>query len=516
MAASVAVAASVVGAIAIGRAVLGGGPPQITALTSSAPGIVEVAWSTIDGAESYVVSASTDRSMADAVTGTFVHARATLSGLSGGRRYYVTVRDAEGKAVIGPRAVKVRRLAPTDLKLKVVDTSAVSATWKDSEDVSRFVVRWADNPEFERAEHTFAEEPTVVVSGLKVGAKYWFDVAPADDAVAVSTPAEVIIPDSAALAVGSFNIYGVDNDTRLPSGAQKWRVRRPAVVDQIMAADLDVVGLQEANQASSYRGRVDHGRNQYEDLEAALQAKAKGWKLVNRVPYNCVRSWTPSGCRWQNRGASFGTRIVYRSDRLELLDSGTVKYDRQNTRTHRYLAWAVFRIRETGTEVFFTTTHLQPGRSSSDVRTRRSQWNQLITEVKKRAGDLPVVLTGDFNTSRNQQPGEMFEKMRSAGFPEITGTRPGVNPPTQNRAEQLVHADLGSYHGFKRNLRAGGSCYCGSKTRTGNSIDFIFASEGLEVTRWEIVANLNSAYRLVGVMPSDHHLVTAILRIPTR
>lgn len=502
----------------MGRQLLTESPPRITALTSTDPGAVAVTWSAIGEARTYKVSASTDRTMKDAVTATFTDLHGTLTGLSGGQRYFVTVEPADASdttLALGPRSVTVRRAAPTDVKVTVADTSAVAVRWKVDEDVPSFVVRWAPNDALKDPQQLITDETSALVTGLKTGTKYWIDVAPADDRLAVSSPVAVTIPDSTALNVGSFNLFGVDNDSRLPAGAKKWRERRPVVVDQIMSADLDVVGVQELNGASSYRGRVDHGATQMKDFEFALQAKAKGWRLVNDVPFNCARAWTASRCSPRDRGASNGTRIVYRSDRLELVRSGTVRYAKQNTSYHRYLAWAVFRVRSTGAEVFFTTTHLQPGRSSSDVSTRRAQWKQLISEVTTRAGDLPIISTGDFNTTRNQQPGEMFEAMRKAGIPEITGTRPGVNPPTQNRAEQLVHADLGSYHGFKRNLRAGKSCYCGSKSRTGNSLDFIFASDDLEIPKWELVANVDSSYRLVGTMPSDHHLVTAVIRIPT-
>lgn len=506
-----------VGAVLVGRQLLGP-PPNITALSSTEPGSVHVEWAHVDGAERYRVIASTDPTMSDATTRTFTRQKGTLTGLRGGQRYFITVEPVgvDDHIKLGPRAVKVRRAAPTNVSVSVASTSAVGVKWKASEEAPRFVVRWSANESMRNPQRLYTDEENALITGLKAGAKYWIDVAPADDTAAVSEPVETTIPDMTALSVGSFNLYGVDNDSRLPSGAEKWRNRRPVVVDQIMSADLDVVGLQELNGASSYRGRVDHGSTQMADLEYALQAKNTAWRLVNDVPFNCARAWTASRCSYRYRGASNGTRIAYRSDRLELVASGSVRYARQNTSYHRYLAWAVFRIRETGAEVFFTSTHLQPGRSSSDVNTRRSQWKQLIAEVRERSNGLPIISVGDFNTSRNQKPAEMFEQMRAAGIPEIMGTRPGVNPPTQNRAEQTIRGGLSSYNGFKRSLIGAGSCYCGSKTKTGNSIDFIFASERLEVARWEIVARLDAKFRLLGVIPSDHHLVTAVLRIPTK
>jgi endonuclease/exonuclease/phosphatase family metal-dependent hydrolase len=54
----------------------------------------------------------------------------------------------------------------------------------------------------------------------------------------------------------------------------------------------------------------------------------------------------------------------------------------------------------------------------------------------------------------------------------------------------------------------GSYAYEDAKYKTGNGIDWIFASNRLAVRQWEVVANV-SANQVQGVLPSDHNLVRA-------
>lgn len=492
--------------------------PAIRALSSDQPGVVEVRWRPVDGVARYRVNASLEPSMNDPVTRSFTTLSGSLVGLDPGSPYYVTVEalgSGDRPVRAATRRVVVLGPAPSGVSVEAKGLTAAEVRWKKVDGVQEYVVQRAPSQEMTGANaQPVGDVDHLRIDGLEPGSTTWVTVQAGNDARATSAPVKVTLPRTTPISVGSFNLFGVDNDGNLPSGARPWRVRRGVVVDEIMKSNLDVVGLQEANQSKIYGARVDFGPNQMTDLEGSLQREAGGWQLVNDIPYNCARGDSTHGCAARDRGASNGTRIVYRSDRVDVVASGSVRYRAQSAQTARYLAWAIMRPKDGGPEFFFGTTHLQPGKSGTDTSARRRQWQQLTAEVRARAAGRPVIVTGDFNTSRNQNPGEMFAAMQAAGFGDVLGTRARVNPPTGVRAKTVVNGYIGSYNGFKRSLPGSKSCYCSNQRKFGNSIDHIFVSNDLTVPRFQLVAPVGPGYQLVGTIPSDHNLVTAVIELP--
>ena len=136
------------------------------------------------------------------------------------------------------------------------------------------------------------------------------------------------------------------------------------MVATIKAANLDVVGLQEAQQSwlKDAAGKpID--LSQFEDLAARLGSP---WRLTNTKRNNCVKDTTPTNCVYADRGASKGTRILYNADRVELLAAGSkaLAYAKAES-TQRFVTWAVFRQRSTGQKFFFADAHLEPADDSS-------------------------------------------------------------------------------------------------------------------------------------------------------
>lgn len=310
--------------------------------------------------------------------------------------------------------------------------------------------------------------------------------------------------------VGSFNLNGVNNDDRASGNHLVWRLRRPAVVSQILAKHTDVLGLQEANQSTIYKSHLDFGDNQYLDLVGALRHAGAPYEVTNAAMYNCERSQSSQNCDYVNRNASNDTRIIFNSSRVRLLDQGSVQYDAQTAgKNVRYYVWAKFAMRSTGHEFFFATTHLDPYQAS----TRKAQWDQLISLTNRLHGSLPVVVTGDFNTSKfTDYAATYLPRMKSEGYGDVLNQTFADTTIDHPRAESLRNAWVGSFNDFRRNVADYG--YEDARNKVGNGIDWIFASNNLEVKRWGVTVTMNQATAQVkGVIPSDHEMVRATLVI---
>ncbi len=325
--------------------------------------------------------------------------------------------------------------------------------------------------------------------------------------VTVLTPPAEARSSATTLRVGSFNVSNVAFDSRAHGSHKRWKVRRPVIVSQIMSRRLDVVGLQEANQSSVYPRSMTYGRNQFMDLRWALRHRGGHYAVTNRAPYNCVRATSSQHCRYRYRGASQDTRILYNYRTLRLLRQGSVRFHHQTSgKQERYLAWAVFRSKRNGHTFFFANTHLDPYRPS----VRRAQWGEVIRNVDRLKHGRRVVVVGDFNTSKfDRDAATYLPAMKRHGYGDVLNQsyrKPLVRSP---RARSTVRAWLNSFNGFRPNARP--YAYEESKRKTGNGIDWVFASNSMPVQKWEVVANLDRHYRVRGVIPSDHNLVRASL-----
>ena len=165
----------------------------------------------------------------------------------------------------------------------------------------------------------------------------------------------------------------MNNDAKSTADMRPWRERRAVVAAQILREQVDVVGLQEANQSTIYGSSLDYGTTQYGDLRGAVNATGAHYAVTNEASYNCLRENSNQSCVPTYRGASNSTRILYNTDTLDLLAQGSMKYAAQSAgHIDRYLAWGVFRVRATGGEFLFADTHLD----SYDTTVRVAQWQR--------------------------------------------------------------------------------------------------------------------------------------------
>lgn len=311
------------------------------------------------------------------------------------------------------------------------------------------------------------------------------------------------------LRVGSFNVRSVTKDY-LQQG-EPWRVRRPAVVRDILGERVDVLGLQELSQNPSYRSQMEDGPNQMEDLVAGLNQGGAHYALTNNTIANCVRAWTNASCVYQDRGASRETRIIYNQDTLDMLDQGAYEYAAQTgvPNQSRYLVYATFQVRATGQQFFFATTHL----ATKSIALQSAQTAELIDKVGEMHGDLPVIITGDFQRSKWSAPIDWTLKaMKQAGYGDVLDQKYGTSYLTRPRAQRRINGWFNSKNNFDRDVT--GYAYEENHDKVGNNIDWIWATNALPVKEWKVVVHyLPTTMRLTGVIPSDHMMVRATISL---
>lgn len=283
------------------------------------------------------------------------------------------------------------------------------------------------------------------------------------------------------LRVATFNLSGANNDPKARGEHNVWSARRPKVVAQIVGEASDVVGLQEAHE----------GTGQYVSLRNALRARGQAYEVTDL-----------------RRGASRATRILYNTRTLDLLAKGASAYGSQvRGKTTRYLVWATFRHEASGKEFLFVNTHLSP--DSSTVRAR--QWRELVAKVTRLTAGRPVVVVGDFNTTKfDRLTASMVPAMKSAGFGDVVSQQYDVNPPVNRRAETVVNGWVNSFNGYRRDVRQ--YAYAGARRKIGNGVDWIFATNTLRVKQWKVVIDYDPrTLRVRGVIPSDHCMLSSII-----
>jgi endonuclease/exonuclease/phosphatase family metal-dependent hydrolase len=326
-------------------------------------------------------------------------------------------------------------------------------------------------------------------------------------AAAATSSATTASPD---VIVGTWNVGTVGASRNVPEHLP-WREREPAVVKQIVAARVDVLGVQEVSQSLAYESRLVHGTTQFADLADSLNA-------TGVVRYALTND---------KRGASLNNRILYKPRKLLMLEQGSLVYHSRaavGSGANRHLlrprgmVWSVFSVRATGARFLFVDTHLQPNLPV----VRLAQWHELLHLVKQLQqghSGRPAIVVGDYNQSFCGTV-KLDGPFRDAGIPNVLdGEQCSRRRPV--RAETYHNIWLGSYNAFHRALSYKRNCAAGARSDqdptpcVGRSLDSIFASTELKVPRYEAVADLNDAKtKLVGTIPSDHYLVEATLAIP--
>ena len=246
------------------------------------------------------------------------------------------------------------------------------------------------------------------------------------------------------IGVMSYNIKTL----ALSLGVNNWWLRRGPQAEMIRGYGPDLIGMQEVY---------------------TLQAH----DLAKRLP----------GYAWFGLPRADGKRrgercpIFFRQDRLELLDQATFWLsetpDRPGPRAwgtacRRVVTWGKFRDKQTGKTFFLFNTHFD----HVSALAREKSAELLVERIRQIAGDSPVLVTGDFNTTDTTAPYRtMTARLRDA---------------------RLVSAALpDGPEGTFAALQIG---------PIQERIDFIFVSPDLAVHRYQVIADAASR----GRRPSDH------------
>lgn len=255
------------------------------------------------------------------------------------------------------------------------------------------------------------------------------------------------------IRVMTFNIR-FDSPT---DGANRWRHRRDFVAE-LIAGQADLAGLQEARRCPL------------------------GW--LNRH----LR-----GFRWVGVGRANGRRrgeyspIFFRTARFRSLDRGTFwlssRPDEPGSRSWgssvaRIATWVRLRDRTTGQDLVMVNTHLD--HRSAEARAEGAKL--IARRLTDLAGDLPVIVTGDFNDG----PGGDAHRLLTDDF--------GLVDARQASASGHAGPDS-TWTGFKA-------------VKAGRVIDFILTSPQITVTSHRSLEAVRD-----GRFASDHLPVVAVVEL---
>jgi endonuclease/exonuclease/phosphatase family metal-dependent hydrolase len=260
------------------------------------------------------------------------------------------------------------------------------------------------------------------------------------------------------LRVMTFNIrYDNPRDS-----ANAWPYRKDWVASLIRFHGADAVGVQEA----LLRQLVD------------LDARLPGWSRVGVG-------------RADGREAGEFSAILYRTDRLELLESGTFWLSPTpevagskgwDTAIERIATWARFRDRRTGCRFLHLNTHFD----HIGEQARQESARLIRHRLMALSSGLPVIVTGDLNTTPSSVAYRIFTR----------DTIPGAIAPLADAyavSRTGHYGPTSSWTEFKA-------------IEPGRRIDYVMVSARVEVLAHGILPDSWD-----GRFPSDHLPVLATL-----
>jgi len=168
-----------------------------------------------------------------------------------------------------------------------------------------------------------------------------------------------------------------------------WATRLPYLKDQLAAHDADLIGLQEL---------LYTGPNPEQSIDDEVEVLGGRGPVYASIYYERDPSDFRSSMDYPD------ATILYKVDRFELTRSGhfwlsptpdeafSAGFD-PDGQLPRLLVWAEFKIKETSQSLVFATTHVDNNRPSQELS------SPLIrSRLQEIAGELPVILVGDFNS----------------------------------------------------------------------------------------------------------------------
>jgi endonuclease/exonuclease/phosphatase family metal-dependent hydrolase len=265
-------------------------------------------------------------------------------------------------------------------------------------------------------------------------------------------------PPSTALRVMSFNV----RNSNAHDGDNAWKFRKALFFKTIRAFDPDLLGMQEVL------------ADQYDAVHEALP------------DYTLIGVARDDGHRKGEWSC-----IAVRSTRFTVLDSGnfwlsdtpdkvgSVGWDAALT---RICTWAKLHDKLADRDFVYANTHFD--HVGKQARTNSAKL--LATKLPELAGNQPIILTGDFNSTEDTPAYHTLTHMAEHGGAQLIDSYRETHPDRQT--------DEASFHGFKGTI-------------AGSRIDWILHTPELKAT----AATIDRAKSDDGHYPSDHYPVTATL-----
>ena len=276
--------------------------------------------------------------------------------------------------------------------------------------------------------------------------------------------------------LATFNIRytGAATDTE----GKDWSKRGPYCSKLITDYDLDVVGFQEiTGTGRTYRNSVT-GRTQLDDMKAWL-------------PDYEVLEWDRDGTKKREYVA-----VAYKKDKYTLLDTGSFfisptpekfsyGWDTAIEEHPRVIGWVKLRDKKSGEEFIYAATHTNDGWSLDGP-----YGSQLIADkMKAIAGDTPVMIVADYNTSRSDRDRKGL-KAYHAAFHDAALDVPADKNYSLPVSNPAITWTYNAFH------PASDTSYKGSE------IDFMFY-RGMDILERHILSE-QFAYNGVNYPVSDH------------
>lgn len=190
---------------------------------------------------------------------------------------------------------------------------------------------------------------------------------------------------------GTYNIRYMNKEDNQADNYKSWHNRYTHVTDLILKYDFDVIGLEEVcgyNNNDPQRINKNTGKSQLDDVKDAL------------TDYTIVA--------WEREGKDYQYKLVaFKTARYELTDQGWIGlspagklgdpgWDPALYPIKRRAGWVRLRDKNSREEFIFCVTHMNYGASLDGIYGNA----MLGKKLSELAGDLPVVLVGDFNMRR--------------------------------------------------------------------------------------------------------------------
>lgn len=254
----------------------------------------------------------------------------------------------------------------------------------------------------------------------------------------------------------TFNLRG----SRFPDGENIWENRAHLAVATILDSDSDLIGLQEAHPGN---------------LET----------LAKDLPgYRQER-----GPRYDNKEPHAFPAILWKPEKLEKVESGGFWVSKTpevysgdwDTSFVRSACWVRFRSKDTGHEFLCLNTHLD--NASEEARVEGSRL--IVNRLEEMAGNLPIVVVGDFNANFGT---ETYQTFASRGYKDVyleTGNEDGEDVFTIHR-------------------------FTGEKQSWERRIDWILTRDGEREVKADTCRIIRDASP--PLYPSDHYPVEAEIR----